>query len=159
MLRLATSGLKVAAGLTRSSIDTVGAPPGVMLITAAQRCLMTLRNGANASGDWSGRPSFGSRAWRCTTAAPAFAAPLAASATAVPVPGSPGDIDGVWIEPVTAQVIMTLFLAAIVPPGCLFVLSSGTLDGGGRTRPAPDRRPRLRDTAPTVPRSSRTRRD
>jgi hypothetical protein len=28
------------------------------------------------------------------------------------VTGIAGDIDGVWIEPVTAQVMMTLFLAA-----------------------------------------------
>jgi hypothetical protein len=27
-----------------------------------------------------------------------------------------GDIDGVWIEPVTAQVMMTLWLLAIFPP-------------------------------------------
>src|SRR3954470_12253708 len=121
MLRLATSGLNVAAGLTRSSIDMVGAPPVVMLMTAAQRCLITFRNGANASGDWSGRTSFGSRACRCTTAPPASAAPIAASAISLAVTGIAGDIDGVWIEPVTAQVIMTLFLAAIVPPGCLFV--------------------------------------
>ena len=51
MLRLATSGLKVAAGRTRSSIGMVGAPPVVMLITQLERCLITLRNGANASGD------------------------------------------------------------------------------------------------------------
>src|ERR1041385_4277396 len=132
MLRDATSGLKVAAGLTRSSIDMVGAPPVVMLITAAQRCLMTFRNGANASGAWSGRPSFGSRACRGTTAAPASAAPIAASAISLAVTGIAGDIDGVWIEPVTAQVMMTLFLAAIVPPECLFVLVARTLDGGGR---------------------------
>src|SRR3954470_7608599 len=41
MLRLATSGLKVAAGLTRSSTSMVGAPPVVMLMTAFERCLMT----------------------------------------------------------------------------------------------------------------------
>ena len=51
MLRLATSGLKVAAGRTRSSIVMVGAPPVVMLMTQLERCLITLRNGANASGD------------------------------------------------------------------------------------------------------------
>jgi hypothetical protein len=27
-----------------------------------------------------------------------------------------GDIDGVWIEPVTAQVMMTFWLLAMVPP-------------------------------------------
>src|SRR3954470_4627572 len=116
MLRLATSGLNVAAGLTRSSIDLVGAPPVVMLMTAAQRCLITLRNGAKASGDWSGRPSFGSRACRCTTAAPASAAPIAAAAISLAVTGMCGDIDGVWIEPVTAQVMMTFWLLAIFPP-------------------------------------------
>src|SRR5690349_23760414 len=124
MLRLATSGLKVAAGLTRSSMVIVGAPPVVMLITAAQRCLITLRNGANASGDWSGRPSLGSRACKCTTAAPASAAPIAASAISLAVTGRCGDIDGVWIEPVTAQVMMTLFFLAIVPPE-MFVRSVG----------------------------------
>src|SRR6185436_12986624 len=138
MLRLATSGLKVAAGLTRSSIDMVGAPPVVMLMTASQRCLITFRNGANASGDWSGRPSLGSRACRCTTAAPASAAPIAASAISLAVTGIAGDIDGVWIEPVTAQVMMTLFLAAIVPPAGLFVVSGANVDGGGWTTPAPD---------------------
>src|SRR6476661_3394107 len=113
MLRLATSGLKVAAGLTRSSIVIVGAPPVVMLMTASQRCLITFRNGANASGDWSGRPSLGSRACRCTTAAPASAAPIAASAISLAVTGIAGDIDGVWIEPVTAQVMMTFWLFAM----------------------------------------------
>src|SRR5437763_3686407 len=121
MFKLATSGLNVAAGLTRSSIDMVGAPPVVMLMTASQRCLMTLRNGANASGDWSGRPSFGSRACRCTTAAPASAAPIAASAISLAVTGICGDIDGVWIEPVTAQVIMAFWLLAILPPDGLNV--------------------------------------
>jgi hypothetical protein len=29
----------------------VGAPPVVMLTTQLERCLITLRNGANASGD------------------------------------------------------------------------------------------------------------
>src|SRR6185295_4491531 len=108
MFSEATSGLKVAAGRTRSSIDMVGAPPVVMLMTALELCLITLRNGANASGLWSGLPSFGSRACRCTTAAPASAAPIAASAISLAVIGICGDIDGVWIEPVTAQVMMTL---------------------------------------------------
>ena len=83
-------------------------PPVVMLTTQLERCLITLRNGANASGDWSGRPSLGLRACRCTTAAPASAAPMAASAISLAVIGRCGDIDGVWIEPVTAQVMMTL---------------------------------------------------
>ena len=105
--------MKAAAGLTRSSTVMVGAPPVVMLTTQLERCLITLRNGANASGDWSGRPSFGLRACRCTMAAPASAAPMAASAISLAVIGRCGDIEGVWIEPVTAQVMMTLRPLAI----------------------------------------------
>ena len=41
-------------------------------------------------------------------AAPASAAPMAASAISCAVIGICGDIEGVWIEPVTAQVMMTL---------------------------------------------------
>ena len=86
----------------------VGAPPVVMFTTTPERCLITLRNGAKASGVWSGRPSCGLRACRWTTAAPASAAPMAASAISCGVTGRCGDIEGVWIEPVTAQVMMTL---------------------------------------------------
>src|SRR5262245_1770368 len=118
MLRDATSGLNVAAGRTRSSIDMVGAPPVVMFTTTGQRCLITLRNGANASGVWSGRPSCGLRACRCTTAAPASAAAISWA-----VIGRCGDIDGVWIEPVTAQVMMTLldFLGLVATVHSLMV--------------------------------------
>ena len=112
MLSEATSGLKVAAGFTRSSTVMVGEPPVVMFTTTGERCLITLRKGANASGVWSGRPSCGLRACRCTTAAPASAAPIAASAICCAVIGRCGDIDGVWIEPVTAQVMMTLLALA-----------------------------------------------
>ncbi len=108
MLSEATSGLKVAAGLTRSSAVMVGAPPVVMFTTTLERCLITLRKGAKASGVWSGRPSCGLRACRWTIAAPASAAPIAASAISCAVTGRCGDIEGVWIEPVTAQVMMTL---------------------------------------------------
>src|SRR5882757_1534036 len=69
---------------------------------------MARRNGSKASGDWSGRPSCGLRAWRCTIAAPASAAPNADSAISAAVTGRWGDIDGVWIDPVTAQEMMTL---------------------------------------------------
>src|SRR5215813_24529 len=113
MLSDATSGLKTAAGLTRSWIVIVAAPPVVMFTTQALRCLMILRNGSKAAGVWSGRPSRGSRACRCTMAAPASAAPMAASAISCGVIGMCGDIDGVWIDPVTAQVMMTLRLAAM----------------------------------------------
>ena len=95
MLSEATSGLKVAAGRTRSSAVMVGAPPVVMFTTTLERCLITLRNGAKASGDWSGLPSLGLRACRWTMAAPASAAPIAASAISSAVIGKCGDIEGV----------------------------------------------------------------
>ena len=38
---------------------------------------------------------------------------MAASAISLAVIGRCGDIDGVWIEPVTAQVMMTLRLLAM----------------------------------------------
>jgi hypothetical protein len=88
----------------------VGAPPVVRLITQLERCLMIFRNGAKASGLWSGWPVFGLRACRCTMAAPASAASTAASAISCGVTGSAFDIEGVWIAPVTAQVMMTLRL-------------------------------------------------
>src|SRR5271165_7285367 len=113
MLREATSGLNVATGRRRSSIVMVGAPPVVMLTTQFELCLITFRNGAKRSGDWSGLPSAGSRACKWTIAAPASAAPIAASAISSAVTGKWGDIDGVWIAPVTAQVMMTLLLEAM----------------------------------------------
>ena len=95
MLSEATSGLNVAAGARRCSSVMPCPPPVVMFTTQAERCLMTLRNGSNASGLWSGRPSCGLRACRCTMAAPASAAPMAASAISWPVTGRCGDMDGV----------------------------------------------------------------
>src|SRR5271167_4599770 len=101
----------------------VGAPPVVRLITAFERCLIILRNGANASGLWSGWPVFGLRACRCTIAAPASAASTAASAISCGVTGSALDIEGVWIAPVTAQVMMTLRLMGL--PSLLQVKRQG----------------------------------
>src|SRR5580704_9772819 len=92
----------------------VGAPPVVKLITQFERCLMIFRNGAKASGLWSGWPVLGLRACRCTMAAPASAASTAASAISCGVTGSAFDIEGVWIAPVTAQVMMTLRLMLLL---------------------------------------------
>jgi hypothetical protein len=50
------------------------------------------------------------RACRWTIAAPAWAAAIAASAISSAVTGRCGDIDGVWIDPVTAQVMIILRL-------------------------------------------------
>src|ERR1700687_1651692 len=111
MLRLATSGLNAAAGITRSSTRIVGEPPEVRLMTALVRCLMRGRKRPKASGDWSGRPVSGLRACKWMIAAPASAAPIAASAICSGVIGRCGDMVGVWIAPVMAQVMMTLFFA------------------------------------------------
>src|SRR6478735_9470677 len=116
MLRLATSGLSARAGPARSATGIVAAPPLVRLITTFDVCLMRGRNFANSSGVWSGAPVFGSRACKCTIAAPASAAPMVASAISSGVTGKCGDIDGVWIEPVMAQVMMTLFGFAMFLP-------------------------------------------
>src|SRR6266852_5440671 len=116
MLRLATSGFHTDAGATRSVTGMKGDPPVVKLTTTSDRALISRKNGAKASGDWSGRPSAGLRACKCTMAAPACAAPTAASAISLAVTGRLGDIDGVWIEPVTAHVMMILLAVAISHP-------------------------------------------
>src|SRR5438046_2900003 len=109
----ATSGFSCSAGCSRSSTDMVGAPPVVMLITTSLACLMRGTNWRNRPTSCDGRPSFGSRACKCTIAAPACAASMAAVAISPGVTGRYGDIDGVWIEPVTAQVMMTLFMVGL----------------------------------------------
>src|SRR4051812_10597186 len=114
MLSEATSGLSCSAGCRRSSIDMVGAPPVVKLITTSLAALILPANWRNRFGSCVGLPSFGLRACRCTIAAPAFAAPIAASAISSGVIGRYGDMLGVWIDPVTAQVMMTLPCAAAI---------------------------------------------
>ena len=49
-------------------------------------------------------------------AAPASAAPIAASAISFGVTGRCGDMLGVWMAPVTAQVMMTFELLGIPHP-------------------------------------------
>src|SRR3989442_14018338 len=108
MLSDATSGFRRSAGCSRSSMLMVGAPPVVKLTTTSEAALIFGRNCLNTAGSCVGLPSFGLRACRCTIAAPACAAPIAASAISSGVTGRYGDMLGVWIEPVTAQVMMTL---------------------------------------------------
>ena len=108
MFNEATSGLKWCAGRKRSAIVIVGAPPVVRLITTLLFSLISFKNGVNNSGSCEGLPSSGLRACQCTMAAPALAAPNAASAISFAVTGKCGDMLGVWMAPVTAQVMMTL---------------------------------------------------
>ena len=63
--------LEMRAGCRRSSTVIVGAPPVVMLMTTFDALLDARQERANASGLWSGGRSAGSRACRCTIAAPA----------------------------------------------------------------------------------------
>src|SRR5882672_10318777 len=115
MLSDATSGLSLSAGCRRSSMVIVGAPPVVRLMTTFEAALIFGRKRMNIAGSCVGRPSAGSRACRCTIAAPARAAPIAPSAISSGVTGRCGDIVGVWIAPVTAQVMITLPCAAAIP--------------------------------------------
>src|SRR4030095_7390564 len=114
MLSDATSGFNCSAGCSRSSIVMVAAPPVVKLSTTLERRLLSGANSRKYLVSLVGGPSPGSRACRCTIAAPASAAATAASAISCGVTGKCGDIDGVWIEPVIAQVMMTLRVWAMV---------------------------------------------
>ena len=83
-------------------------PPVEMLMTASVDCLMRGRKRSKSAALGLGLPSASLRAWRWRIEAPASAASIAAVAISSGVTGRCGDIDGVWIEPVTAQVMMTL---------------------------------------------------
>src|SRR3954451_510860 len=66
-------------------------------------------------------------------AAPASAAPIAASGISSGVTGRCGDIDGVWIAPVTAQVMMTFGGFMSVRP---LLRGDGSTGGGSSAVPA-----------------------
>src|SRR5690606_10966054 len=85
-------------------------PPVEMLITASVDCFTRGRKRMKSSALGEGLPSASLRAWRCRIAAPASAAPIAASAIWSAVTGRCGDMEGVWIEPVGAQVMMALLV-------------------------------------------------
>src|SRR5699024_3296283 len=114
MLSEASSGANVIAGCMRSSTLMCGDPPLVRLMTASDDALIFSIIGAKSSGSCDGRPSPGLRAWRWTIEAPACAAWIEASEISSDVAGRWGDMLGVWIDPVTAQVMMILRLDAMV---------------------------------------------
>ncbi len=107
MLREHISGLACSGAASRSSSDMPRPPPVVMLITASVDCLITGRNCMKTAGSGVGRPSFGSRACRWMMEAPASAAAMDCSAICCGVIGRYSLMDGVWMAPVTAQVMMT----------------------------------------------------
>src|SRR5690242_16502868 len=108
MLSEATSGFNVFAASIRSSSDIVVLPPVERLITASVDCLILGRKAMKSSGFGLGLPSAGLRAWRWMIAAPASAAPIAASAISLAVIGRCGDMVGVCTDPVGAQVMIAL---------------------------------------------------
>src|ERR1700724_1345463 len=128
MLSEHISGENVVAAAIRSSTVMITLPPVVMLITPSQACLMRGRTSRKASGSGEGRPSLGSRACRWRTAAPALAASIACVAISSGVTGKASDMVGVWIEPVIAQVMITLLDFCAMGSGFLlrviFVLRS-----------------------------------
>src|SRR5262245_13481573 len=107
MLKEHISGWHWSGAASRSCTVMLCPPPVVMLITASHASLMAGRNSMNTFGSGVGRPSLGSRACRWIIAAPAFAAATDSSAICFGVIGRCGVIVGVWIEPVTAQVMIT----------------------------------------------------
>src|SRR6185436_18983002 len=109
MLSEHISGDSVVAAEMRCSTVMVTAPPVVMFTMESQLCLMRGRNCMKIFGSGLGRPSLGSRACRCRMAAPACAASIACCAIWSGVIGRASDMVGVWIEPVMAQVMITLF--------------------------------------------------
>src|ERR1044071_1145628 len=166
MLSEATSGLSFSAGCSRSSMLMVGAPPVVKFSTTSAAARILAPNWRKSSGSWVGLPSFGLRACRCTIAAPACAAPSAASAISSGVMGRYGDMLGVWIEPVTAHVMMTLPCAAAIAwlPGeiatrSFYANKSWSVPDFERTvgasRPSPPRALRSGAIWPTPRRSAR----
>src|SRR4051794_25454936 len=76
--------------------------------TASVADAMTGTNWRYTSGFGVGRPSDGSRACRWMIAAPASAASIDCLAICSGVSGRYSDIDGVWVDPVIAQEMMTL---------------------------------------------------
>src|SRR5689334_3098907 len=78
-----------------------------MLITASHCWRICGRKLCHTAGSLVGLPSCGLRAWKCRIAAPAFAASTDCVIICSAVTGRCGDMDGVSVEPVTAQVMMT----------------------------------------------------
>src|SRR5215470_3995893 len=143
MLSEHISGEKLITPASRSSTAMVGEPPVVMFTTASVACLMRGRNCMNTAGSPVGRPSWGLRACRWRMAAPASAASIACSAIWSGVIGSASDMVGVWIAPVTAQLMMTLSdLAAIIVSRFHALVGLGFADIRGKAQ-APLQRQKL----------------
>ena len=76
-------------------------------------------------GSGVGWPFCGSRACRWMMEAPASAAAMDCSAISFGVIGRYSDMEGVWMAPVTAQVMMTLVMAFPLFGFCLILPRAG----------------------------------
>src|SRR3954464_2329894 len=114
MLRLHISGLACSGAARRSSSVIFSPPPVVTFTTASVDCLMIGRKRMNTAGSGVGSPVSGLRACRWMIAAPASAASMLLRAICSGVIGRCSDMLGVWIAPVTAQLMMTFAIPA--PP-------------------------------------------
>ena len=91
-------------------------PPVEMLTTASVACLIRGRKAMKSSAFGLGAAVGGvARVEVQDRRAPASAAAIACSAIWSAVTGRYGDIDGVWIDPVGAQVMMTFAARSISP--------------------------------------------
>src|SRR6056297_2645063 len=108
MLHEQSSGEAASGPESLSSMDMNVLPPVVMFSTASVRAAIPRRICSQMSRSAVGRSVCGSRACRCRTAAPASAAPTACSTIASGVTGRYGDMVGVCVPPVMAQVTIVM---------------------------------------------------
>jgi len=99
----------------------------------------------NTAGSGVGRPSLGSRACKCRIAAPASAAAIDCSAISAGAIGRYSLMLGVWMAPVTAQLMMILAKAFLL----VFrrVRNAGSGSTPKRRRRPPHRQPAGRRAA------------
>ncbi len=107
-LKEAISGLKRGMARSRSSADMPMPPPVVMPMITSLSALICRMISRKISGSAEGRPLRGSRACRCTAAAPARAQAMASAAICSGVIGKCGVCVGMVTEPVMAAVMMSL---------------------------------------------------
>lgn len=103
-------GLNRVAAASQSLTVMAALPSAVTLITASVCWRMTGKNRAQTSGSPVGAPVSGIRAWRWRIAGLASAAATGGTAISCGVIGSASDMVGVWAEPATAQLMITLLI-------------------------------------------------
>ena len=107
MLSEHSSGCAACAPSRRASSDIVALPPVEMLMTASVASLIRGRNAMKCSADGTGAAIDGIARMQMQDRRAGLGGFDAGLCDLSGVTGRYGDIDGVWIEPVGAQVIMT----------------------------------------------------